>query len=150
MTEKGAPYILVVSGNAQRAADIARPLRTLLPSDEARPAKRRKGASDDKGGAGVAKLFARHFKVDEQVAHLAEHPAPLAVGTPHRIQQLLERNALRTEHLAAVVVDHSWTDAKMRTIFDTPETHDALVALLSEGALRDAFRRKEPCKLVLY
>ena len=38
----------------------------------------------------------------------------------------------------------------MRTIFDTPETHDALVALLSEGALRDAFRRKEPCKLVLY
>lgn len=148
--EHGAPRLLMVTGNAQRAADIARALRALLPSDDTRPAKRRKGAEPSTAG-GVAKLFARHFKVDEQVTHLQENAAPLAVGTPHRVQQLLERGALRTDHLVALVVDHSWTDAKMRTIFDTPETRDALVQLLSDATLRAAYMRATmPCKLVLY
>lgn len=144
------PRILVVTGNAQRAADLARVLRTLLPEDESRPAKRRKGAEVSTAG-GVAKLFARHFKVDEQVTHLQENATPLAVGTPHRIQQLFERGALRTDHLQALVVDHSWTDAKMRTIFDTPETRDALVHLVSDATLRKALLRKDaPCKIILY
>ncbi|KAI3628750.1 cms1 [Malassezia furfur] len=148
--EHGVPRILVVTGNAQRAADLARVLRTLLPEDESRPAKRRKGAEVSTAG-GVAKLFARHFKVDEQVTHLQENATPLAVGTPHRIQQLLERGALRTDHLQALVVDHSWTDAKMRTIFDTPETRDALVHLVSDATLRKALLRKDaPCKIILY
>lgn len=148
--EHGMPRVLVVTGNAQRAADLARALRTLLPEDESRPAKRRKGAEVSTAG-GVAKLFARHFKVDEQVTHLQENATPLAVGTPHRIQQLLERGALRTDHLQALVVDHSWTDAKMRTIFDTPETRDALVHLVSDATLRKALLRKEgACKVILF
>ncbi|WFC94986.1 Protein cms1 [Malassezia brasiliensis] len=148
--EHGMPRVLVVTGNAQRAADLARALRALLPEDESRPAKRRKGAEVSTAG-GVAKLFARHFKVDEQVTHLQENATPLAVGTPHRIQQLLERGALRTDHLQALVVDHSWTDAKMRTIFDTPETRDALVHLVSDPTLRKALLRKEAsCKVILF
>lgn len=148
MTEHGAPYLVYIAGNALRAAELARTLRTLLPAHEARPAKRRKGAEAETSG--VAKLFARHFKVKEQAAHLRAHPAPIAVGTPHRIQQLLADGALRTDHLHAIVLDHSWTDAKLRTIFDTPETRDALVALLSDATLHALFQRKTPCRLALY
>ncbi|WFD07158.1 Protein cms1 [Malassezia vespertilionis] len=140
MKEHGAPCILVVSGNAQRAAGIARTLRALLPHEQAKK-------SD---APTVAKLFARHFKVDEHVALLQSHATPLAVGTPHRLQQLLDRGALQIAHTCAVVLDHSWTDAKSRTIFDTPETRDALIHLLGHSPLRDAFRRAQPCRLLLF
>ncbi|WFD43068.1 hypothetical protein MPSI1_001720 [Malassezia psittaci] len=140
--EKGTPRVLMVAGNAQRAADLARELRCLLDTSEQPPAKRRKGAESSTSG-GVAKLFARHFKVSEQVSHLQEQTAPLAVGTPHRIAQLIDTGALRTDQLAALVIDHTWTDAKLRTIFDTPETRQALIHLLCNVKLREAYKREE-------
>ncbi|WFC98976.1 Protein cms1 [Malassezia yamatoensis] len=148
--KNGTPRVLMVAGNAQRAADLARELRRLLETPEHPPAKRRKGAESSTSG-GVAKLFARHFKVTEQISHLQDNAAPLAVGTPHRIAQLIDAGALRTDQLAALVIDHTWTDAKLRTIFDTPETRQALVHLLCNGKLREAYQRDEPrCRVIFY
>ncbi|WFD18714.1 Protein cms1 [Malassezia caprae] len=149
MTEPGTPYLLVLTGNAQRAADLTRALRVLLPGTDEPPAKRRKGASSP--APTVAKLFARHFKLEEQVSWLKSQPAPIAVGTPHRVQALLEQRALRIEHLQAVLVDASWTDAKQRAVFDTPETRDALLALLAESSVRVLLQKpSDPCRVVLY
>lgn len=154
MTEHGTPRVLVLSGNAQRAADVGRALRALLPrpsSETARPAKRQRTAASDASGPSVAKLFARHFKVSEQVEWLQAQTAPLAVGTPHRVQALLEVQALHVSHLALIVIDFTWVDAKNRTVLDTPETRDALLSLLQEPALRRAMQRDaEPCRIALW
>lgn len=77
----GSPALLMLTGNAMRAADLARGLRSLLPastaSKDARPKKRAKTEAssskkaaakdddegDEEGRPTVGKLFARHFKV---------------------------------------------------------------------------------------
>ncbi|KNE55684.1 hypothetical protein AMAG_01570 [Allomyces macrogynus ATCC 38327] len=70
----------------------------------------------------IAKLFAKHMKVDEQVEFLANHPAHLAVGTPNRIAKLLDLGALKTRNLHAVVLDATFRDAKQRTLFTANES----------------------------
>ena len=157
----GAPRIVVVSGNAQRAADLVRPLRTLLPraapkDDDEPPRKKRAGAKapedeSDPAQPTVAKLFARHFKADAQASWLKAQVAPIAVGTPHRLRQLIDMGALRLDDTAALVIDHSWVDQKQRTIFDGPETRVAIIDLIGQPSVRDALRRKEqPCRLLLF
>jgi protein CMS1 len=42
-----------------------------------------------KGGE-IAKLFARHFKLQEHIAYLKRTKVGVAVGTPGRLGQLLE------------------------------------------------------------
>jgi len=150
MTEPGTPYMLVLTGNAQRAADLTRALRVLLPGTDEPPAKRRKGTASSPVPT-VAKLFARHFKLEEQVSWLKSQATPIAVGTPHRVQALLEQRALHVDHLQALLVDASWTDAKQRAVFDTPETRDALLALLAENSVRALLQKPtDPCRVVLF
>jgi protein CMS1 len=71
----GAPTLLFVTGAALRAADVTRVLRS----------KKLRGEK----GADVAKLFAKHFKLKEQVTFLQKNKVGSAVGTPGRIGKLL-------------------------------------------------------------
>lgn len=159
-SQPGHPVVLVLSGNAQRSADLARGLRPLDPSplssEEKRPRKRArteekkankaedesaKGATLESKGITVAKLFARHFKLKEHESWLKDHVCPLAVGTPQRVRALVEDGVLSLDALAAVVIDLTWVDAKRRNILDTPETRDELLRLLAHERMRAAMRR---------
>lgn len=71
----GAPTLLVVSAAALRVADVTR----ILKSKTLRGAK----------GGDVAKLFAKHFKVQEHMQHLKRTSIGAAVGTPGRLGKLL-------------------------------------------------------------
>jgi protein CMS1 len=53
----GAPHTIVVTASGIRAADLCRSLKSGLPKE---------GIKDPN----VAKLFAKHMKLAEQVAHL--------------------------------------------------------------------------------
>ena len=66
----------------------------------------------------VAKLFAKHMKLEEQASFLASKRFLFAVGTPNRILKLLEMGALSLQQTRLVVLDSTWTDAKKRNIFD--------------------------------
>lgn len=138
----GQPCILVITGNAQRAADLSRALRPLNPT----------GSTSEKNGKeatrkplaktasiAVAKLFARHFKIAEQAQFLASHVCPLAVGTPQRIEDLLE-HGLQMERLRCIVLDVSWTDLKQRNLLDGIETRQALFSLLANPAVQQRLR----------
>ncbi|KAK0523246.1 Protein cms1 [Tilletia horrida] len=122
-TLPGAPAILVLTADAGRAATLCTELGKLytgelemdkdgLPVGPVPPPAKKTKYDHDKGkqkqtekkkksGAAtaatsmgkVAKLFGRHFKVEDQRAYLAEHPAPIAVGTPARIRALIESAA---------------------------------------------------------
>jgi protein CMS1 len=53
----GAPHTIVVTASGIRAADICRSLKSGLPKQEVK-------------NPNVAKLFAKHLKLADQVAHL--------------------------------------------------------------------------------
>ncbi|KAI9064212.1 hypothetical protein FKP32DRAFT_609975 [Trametes sanguinea] len=107
----GAPTLLYVAGAALRVADVTRVLRD----------KRLRG---EKGGD-VAKLFAKHFKLEEHVAYLKRTKIAAAVGTPGRLGKLLcDTDALATTALTHIILDVSYRDAKQRTLLDIPETRN--------------------------
>ncbi|KAH9946292.1 U3-containing 90S pre-ribosomal complex subunit-domain containing protein [Epithele typhae] len=109
----GAPTLLFIAGAALRVADITRILKD----------KRLRG---EKGGD-VAKLFARHFKLEEHVAYLKRTKLAAAVGTPDRIGKLLcDTDALATSALTHIILDVSHRDIKKRSLLDIPETRDSV------------------------
>ncbi|KAK4682766.1 Protein cms1 [Podospora pseudoanserina] len=130
----GAPHTLVVSAAGLRAADTVRALRTF-----------------QKKGNTVAKLFAKHFKVEEQVAFLQKNRSGMAVGTPQRLIDLIENGALATSHLKRIIVDASHIDQKKRGIVDMRETLMPLVRLLSRKELKDKYTDPDhPIDLIFY
>jgi protein CMS1 len=71
----GAPTLLFLTGAALRVADVTRVLKNKTLQGEK--------------GSGVAKLFAKHFKLEEHVKHLKKTKIGTAVGTPGRVGKLL-------------------------------------------------------------
>jgi len=71
----GAPTLLFLTGAALRVAEVTRVLKNKTLQGEK--------------GAGVAKLFAKHFKLEEHVGYLKKTKIGSAVGTPGRVGKLL-------------------------------------------------------------
>jgi protein CMS1 len=71
----GAPTLLFLTGAALRVADVTRVLKNNTLQGEK--------------GAGIAKLFAKHFKLEEHVRYLKKTKIGSAVGTPGRVGKLL-------------------------------------------------------------
>jgi len=107
----GSPTLLFITGAALRGTDLIRVLRSAKLRGE-------------KGGE-VAKLFAKHFRLEQHVAYLKKTKIGSAVGTPGRIGKLLnETDALTVSALSHIALDVSHKDAKKRGLLDIPETRD--------------------------
>ncbi|KAI0928324.1 hypothetical protein AcW1_005603 [Taiwanofungus camphoratus] len=107
----GCPTLIFIAGAALRVADVTRVLKD-------------KKLHGEKGGE-IAKLFARHFKLEEHVAYLKRTKIAAAVGTPGRLGKLLcDTDALSTSALTHIILDISFKDAKKRSVLDIPETRD--------------------------
>ncbi|KAJ6821305.1 protein CMSS1 [Iris pallida] len=100
----GAPAILVISVSALRSLELLRGLKPL--TRECRPVK----------------LFAKHMKVEEQVA-LLKGRVNIACGTPSRIKKLIDIDALSLSRLAVIVLDMH-RDAKGYSLFTLPQVSD--------------------------
>lgn len=70
---KGHPHTLVIASSGMRAADLTRALRRFQTKD-----------------ALVAKLFAKHIKLNEAVESVKKSRINIGVGTPQRVIALLE------------------------------------------------------------
>eukprot|EP01134_Creolimax_fragrantissima_P007954 CFRG7954T1 len=99
---KGAPNVIIVTHTAIGAADIYKELKEF--SQVCR----------------VAKLFAKHFKVEEQVKYLQQHAVRIAVGTPNRIHKLIEEGALNLSNLTYILVD-TRRDVKNQNLFNVKQ-----------------------------
>lgn len=98
---KGSPAVLIVTSDSGRAAnlctEVSNFLSSLHRSDElAHPSKRQKTdllttspAKNQSAKLKPAKLFGRHFKLEEQQSYLFANAAPIAVGTPARLRALI-------------------------------------------------------------
>lgn len=87
----------------------------------------------------MAKLFAKHIKMQEAVAELQKTSVNIAVGTPQRVMDLLEHGALSLTHLERIIVDASHIDQKKRGVLDMKELHIPLVKLLTRGDLKERY-----------
>ncbi|KAF9228002.1 hypothetical protein BS17DRAFT_415778 [Gyrodon lividus] len=113
----GAPTLLFIAGAALRVADVTRVLKD----------KRLRG---DKGGD-AAKLFAKHFKLEEHVSYLRRSKIGSAAGTPGRVGKLLcETGALAVSQLTHIILDISFRDAKNRNLLDIPETREEVFKIV--------------------
>ena len=83
--ETGSPLVLIITAGAARSAEIVKSESVY---------RRCK----------IAKLFAKHFKVEEQVEMLRESH-PIAIGTPNRLKKLLDIGALSLASTKLVIVD---------------------------------------------
>ncbi|KAJ1437754.1 U3-containing 90S pre-ribosomal complex subunit-domain containing protein [Ochromonadaceae sp. CCMP2298] len=98
----GCPQLLILCSSAIRATQI-------IKSISARLIKCR-----------VAKLFAKHFKIEEQMESLSKEYHPIAVGTPNRISKLIELGALSLRRTLLILIDVT-PDAKQFTILTLNE-----------------------------
>ncbi|KAM3421204.1 hypothetical protein BST61_g1613 [Cercospora zeina] len=120
--EKGSPHTLVVTGAGLRAADLTRALRKFQTKD-----------------AKVAKLFAKHIKMEEAVQQLKKDRVNIGVGTPQRIMDLLDDGALSAGKLDRIVVDASHIDQKKRGVLDMKELQIPLVKLLTRKQFKEKY-----------
>ncbi|XP_062312538.1 protein CMSS1 isoform X2 [Osmerus eperlanus] len=116
-TEKGAVVLLIVCSSALRTIELIKQLTTF------------------KGTAKALKLFAKHIKVEEQVKFLQREITHIGVGTPGRLQALVQREGLNLQLLRFLVLDWNWRDQKQRRMVDVPEIKFDLLKLLDVGIL---------------
>ncbi|KAF7557051.1 hypothetical protein G7046_g6138 [Stylonectria norvegica] len=124
--KKGSPHTLIVTGAGLRAANIVRSVRRFSRKDNT-----------------VAKLFAKHMKVEEQVLLLQNKKTGIGVGTPARLMELIENGALSLEHLKRIVVDASHIDQKKRGVMDMKDTALPLARFLARAEFRDRYLEEE-------
>ncbi|GAA6051858.1 hypothetical protein JCM3770_005501 [Rhodotorula araucariae] len=133
----GSPRIVVVAGAALRVADLCRDVKSFKT-------KTKDGLID------VAKLFAKHFKLSEHVEYMKKTHVGLAVGTPNRIEKLLnETDSLHLTHLSHLILDVSHLDSKKRSLVDLPEARADLFKLLGSKPVMDRLREGK-MKIVVF
>jgi protein CMS1 len=132
--ESGTPHTIVITAAGLRAADTVRTLRGFERKD-----------------AKVAKLFAKHIKMNEAIEYLKKIRIGFGVGTPERILALLDNGSLSSEKLKRIVVDMSHVDQKKRGILDMMETREPLMRLLSRKEFQERYTGdKEALQLFFY
>lgn len=114
---KGCPRILIVCMSATRAVELIKQM-TLFSSM-----------------CKIGKLFAKHFKVEEQSKYLSENVVRIAVGTPHRLYQLASLGNLDLGQQTGLVLIDSQKDAKGRNVLESSDNSADTMALLNEYVL---------------
>lgn len=113
-TTLASPVALVVTHSAVRAVDLGRGLKEFAST------------------AKVAKLFAKHFKIEDQIWFLEHEAIHMGVGTPNRLQALIEQGHLKLDNLELVVIDTE-RNAKKFNIFDIQEVRSDLFTFLGSS-----------------
>jgi protein CMS1 len=118
----------------------------------------------------IAKLFAKHIKLNEAEEFVKKSRMGIAVGTPARITDLLNSGdypcgnctkslmlitgttgALSLDRLVQIVVDASHVDQKKQSILDMRDTLLALMTLLNRPGLKERYTEpKKQVRLIFY
>ena len=114
--EAGSPKAIVVCSSAARATEVIKDISKVFKVK-------------------IAKLYAKHFKVHEQVKMLQEKIV-IGVGTPNRLNKLIEVGALSLAETEILVID-SHKDSKNFTILTLPEVKNDLYNFLRGNVAKD-------------
>ena len=108
--------------------------------------------------ATVAKLFAKHIKIQDSIKFLRSTRTGIAVGTPTRLKDLMddgmflfigrrtiltiEQGALQVDKLERIIIDASHIDVKKRGILEMKETQVPLTVWLGQKGFRERYGAK--------
>ncbi|OAP58143.1 hypothetical protein AYL99_07233 [Fonsecaea erecta] len=120
--EVATPHTLVLTISGMRTADLARQLQVFKSED-----------------CKVGKFIAKHMKLEMNAEFLRQYKVTIAMGTPGRLNQLLEAGAMKTEGLQRIVVDGSYRDAKNSSIFTNGQIFRPMLALLNNDSIRQRY-----------
>lgn len=120
--KEGTPHTLVITSSGIRTADLTRELRVFNTKDSK-----------------VAKLIAKHMKLKDNVKYMQGTKVGVAIGTPTRLKDLIDADALMTDGLRRIIVDGSYRDEKKRTIFEMDELFRPLIDLLNVDSIRQRY-----------
>lgn len=90
----------------------------------------------------VAKLFAKHIKLPDAVKFLKNKRTGMAVGTPKRLDDVMEEGALQVDRLERIVVDASHIDMKKRGVLEMRETQVPLAQWLNRKEFKERYAAK--------
>jgi hypothetical protein len=77
----------------------------------------------------IGKLFAKHIKMKDQLAFLSTQSVPIAIGTPGRVKAIMDTDCSHLDQIRFIIIDVA-RDAKLRSIFDIPETSKPLLDIV--------------------
>ncbi|TVY48120.1 Protein CMS1 [Lachnellula occidentalis] len=120
--KNGSPHTIIVTAAGLRAAEIARVVRNLQTKD-----------------ATVAKLFAKHIKLQDSIKFLKTTRTGIAVGTPTRLKDLMDDGALAVDRLERIVIDASHIDLKKRGILEMKDTQVPLIVWLGQSEFKERY-----------
>jgi protein CMS1 len=122
-------YKKLLLNNSGKKDDFGCPLLLILCSSAIRATQIIKSMSAKLIKCKIAKLFAKHFKVEEQMEMLSKGSYNVALGTPNRVKRLIEVGALSLRRVSLVLVD-VLPDAKTFNILTLNEVKDDFYKLL--------------------
>ncbi|KAI0967839.1 U3-containing 90S pre-ribosomal complex subunit-domain containing protein [Xylaria arbuscula] len=132
--ENGSPHTIIVTGAGLRAAELARAVRKFQTKNVT-----------------VGKLFAKHIKIEDTKKFLESHRTGVAVGTPVRLNDLVDSGTLKLDKLERLVVDASHIDQKKRGIMDMKETMIPLARWLCRSECKERYIDPDrPLQLLFY
>ncbi|KAJ6444037.1 DNA/RNA helicase, DEAD/DEAH box type [Purpureocillium lavendulum] len=142
--KKGAPHTLIVAGAGLRAADIVRAVRKFSSKENV-------VAKLCRSRMLTSRQFAKHVKVDEQVAFLQNRKSGIGVGTPARLMELIDNGSLVLDKLHRIIVDASHVDQKKRGVLDMKDTMMPLARFLVRDEFKERYvDEKKPLSLLFY
>ncbi|XP_021354062.1 protein CMSS1-like [Mizuhopecten yessoensis] len=124
----GSPLVLLVSASAIRSVQLNREILDFK-SEQCQ----------------IAKLFAKHFKLEEQQKFLAKKVCHIGLGTPNRLHTLVKSGSLHLDNVAAVVLDWNWRDIKSKRMVDIPEIRGHLMDFMKDFMI--PHMSKNHCKI---
>lgn len=109
--ENGSPVVLIVSPSAIKATKIIKSISSKFQNCK------------------IAKLFAKHIKVEDQIKMLSENAYSIAIGTPNRLNKLIELGALNLTKLKIGIIDIA-EDEKKFTLLSLKDVKDDFYKLI--------------------
>ncbi|PBP22995.1 hypothetical protein BUE80_DR006162 [Diplocarpon rosae] len=139
--KNGAPHTIIVSAAGLRAAEIARQIKPRSFHNHFLHKNRMMRTFSTKDAI-VAKLFAKHIKLQDSIKFLKSTRTGIAVGTPARLKDLMDDGALQVDRLERIVVDASHIDVKKRGILEMKETQVPLTVWLGQKEFVEKYGSK--------
>ncbi|KEQ95533.1 hypothetical protein AUEXF2481DRAFT_40100 [Aureobasidium subglaciale EXF-2481] len=130
--QKSTPHTIVIAASGIRAADLTRALRRFQTKESL-----------------IAKLFAKHIKLQEAIKMVKESKIGMGVGTPQRLIDLFEDGALSAGRLERIIIDASHIDSKKRGILDMKDTESPLIKLLTRPSFKEKYNEDKMKKIEL-
>ena len=121
-----SPRVLILSISARRAVAILKELAPLKIQ--------------------IAKLFPKQGSCQEQARQLSETNFCVAVGTPQRINELLQRDALRLSQTQLVLLDTFQNDKRF-SVYTLPDTSKFCVDILKDHVHSECTKRPKRIKV---